>query len=198
MREGLRLLADEHRIERRVGAGSFTHTFPSRHSSDRLLDFTNPAQDLLIQSTADVIGFRLWDHIPQPLQETFAFSPLSTAIAVFERLSVHAGQVRGLHTYFLPLHDGESLDAADAGGDIYELIETRFLRNVHSAVRAVSAVAADASSAEWLHVRVGSPLLFTESIVRGDDGEVLLVGYARHRHDRLTVTFAAERVHRVS
>jgi len=37
-------------------------------------------------------------------------------------------------------------------------------------------------------------VLFTESVVRSVEGEVLLVNYARHRHDQLTVTFTAERI----
>jgi GntR family transcriptional regulator len=193
VREGLRLLAEENRIERNVGAGSFTRAIPSRHSSDRLLDFTNPAQDLPVQATADVIGFRLLTEIPVRLREVFGLSDLSTSLAVFERRSVHLGQLRGLHTYYLPLRNGETVTAADAAGDIYELIETRFGREVHSAIRAVSAVAADPSSAALLNAPVGAPLLFTESIVRASDGEVLLVNYARHRHDQLTLTFRAER-----
>jgi GntR family transcriptional regulator len=194
VREGLRLLAEEALIERHAGAGSFVRAIPSRHSSDRLLDFTNPAQDSPIYSAAEVIGFRVLSDIPAQLRAMFELADLSTSLVIFERRSIHAGKLRGLHTYYLPLHAGEVVVEADAAGDIYELIETRFGRRVHSAVRAVSAVAADPSSAALLNTPPGAPVLFTESVVRSVEGEVLLVNYARHRHDQLTVTFTAERI----
>jgi GntR family transcriptional regulator len=193
VRHALQLLADENRIERNVGAGSFLRAIPSRHVSDLLRDFTDLAQEQPLPATADVVGFRLLDDVPEGLREVFSLLPDVSTVAVFERRSIRGGIVRGLHTYYLPLRAGETMVKEQAAGDVYKFIETTLGRTIYSAERAVSAVAADESSAALLKTSVGAPLLFTESIVRDDEGRVQLVIYARHLHDQLTLTFSARR-----
>lgn len=193
VRESLQLLADEDRVARKARSGTFTRAAPPRHSSDRLFDFTNVLQDEPVRATAEVIGFRLLSDIPLQMRKVFELSLSHTQLAVFERRSLHEGEVRGLHTYYVPLRDDESMTRDDVAGDIYGLIETRFGRRVDCAMRAVSAIAADASSAALLEIPLGAPLLFTESVVRAVDGEVLIVNYSRLRPDKLTLTFHATR-----
>jgi GntR family transcriptional regulator len=193
VRESLQLLADEDRVDRARRTGTITRATPPRHSSDRLLDFTIRTQDEPVRATAQVIGFRLVTEIPVDIWRVFELPSLTDRLAMFERRSIHEGEVRGLHTYYVPLRRNESMTRDDVAGDIYGLIETRFGRRVHSAMRAVSAIAADASSASLLETAVGAPLLFTESVVRAENSEVLMINYSRVRHDKLTLTFLATR-----
>jgi len=193
VREALQLLVGERRVQRNVGSGSFAHAVPNRSPFDRIIDFSKADLDLPANAVARTIGSRTLAEAPPAMREALRL-PVDTSLAIFERIVLREAVPVELRTYFLPLRSGEAITEEDSVGDVYELIEARFGRPIRSAMRAVSAMAADPSSADLLAVPVGSPLLFMESRLVGDDGAVLLVTFGRHRPDQITVTFRAERV----
>jgi|tagenome__1003787_1003787.scaffolds.fasta_scaffold20366119_1 GntR family transcriptional regulator len=193
VREALYLLALEGRIERTVGSGSFARAVPDRSPFDRIVDFSKAEHDIPVDTSSTVVGLRTLTDVPDAMRQALGL-PAGVSLAIFERL-VWADDVPiELRTYYLPLRDDQEITPPDVQGDLYELIETRFGRPISNAYRAVSAVAADPSSSELLRVPPGSPVLFMESTLVDAEGQVLLVTYGRHRSDRVTVTFAAERI----
>jgi GntR family transcriptional regulator len=193
VREALQLLVGERRVQRNVGSGSFAHAVPNRSPFDRIIDFSKTDLDLPANAVARTIGFRTLAEAPPTMREALGL-PVGMSLAIFERIVLRDAVPVELRTYFMPLRAGEAVTEQDAVRDIYELIELRFARPIRCALRAVSAMAADPSSADLLAVPLGSPLLFMESRLVGEDGAVLLVTYGRHRPDQITVTFRAERV----
>jgi GntR family transcriptional regulator len=197
VREALNLLAEEGRIERNVGAGSFARVVPARKPFDRIVDFSKAEHDLPVDTSSSAVGFRTLTSVPETMRQALGLSE-GVSLAIFERVVWREGVPIELRTYFLPLCRGEEMTAADVQRDVYEVIEAGFGRLISGAHRAVSAVAADPSSAALLRVRPGSPLLFMESTLVDTEGRVVLVTYGRHRSDHVTVTFAAERIRPVT
>jgi len=193
VREALQLLADEGRIARHVGSGSFARMVPNRNAFDRIVDFSKADRDISADTRAETMGFRVLASVPETLREALRL-PDGVALAIFERLVTRDDVPVELRTHFLPLREGDHVAAEDVPGDVYELIEVRFGRPIARATRAVSALAADPSAAAALNVEVGSALLLMESTLVDAAGDVLMVTYGRHRSDRMTVTFSAERI----
>jgi GntR family transcriptional regulator len=193
VREALHLLADEGRIERNVGSGSFARMVPARNPFDRIVDFSKADRDIRADTRAESMGFRMLSSVPETLRDALRL-PEGVALAIFERIVRRDDVPVELRTHFLPLREGDHMTAEDVLGDVYELIEVRFRRPIARATRAVSALAADPSSADVLKVELGSPLLLMESTLVDAAGDVVMVTYGRHRSDRMTVTFSAERI----
>jgi len=192
VRDALAILVEEQRVSRQVGSGSFVRGVPGRSAFDRIVDVSTiddpePGGDVVSGN-----GFRILDPVPPGIAQALDLG-WAGPLAVFERVVARAGTPIELRTYFLPLRTGEVITEQDVDADVYQLIEARLGRSIRTAVRAVSATAADAGSADALGIAPGSPVLFMESRLQGPDGGVVLVTFGRHRSDRMTVTFTATR-----
>ncbi len=131
--------------------------------------------------------------MPTGLRTTLGLSESCRRLAVFERVTAMAGVPSDLRTFLLPLPEGLLVDVRACSSDVYLYMEQSLGITIDSGSRAVSAIAADASSAVLLQVPEGSPVLFMESRLFDPAGDIVLITYGRHNKDSLTVTFRAER-----
>ncbi len=193
IREAFGLLVSEGRVERQVGSGSFSRTVPVRYPFDRIVEGSTIEDERRPLRSQRLLGFRILESIPAGLQSTLGLPESCHRLAVFERLTAMAGVPSDLRTFLLPLPDTLLVDTNACVADVYLYMEQSLGITIHSGSRAVSAIAADASSAALLEVAEGSPVLFMESRLFNPAGDIVLITYGRHSKDSLTVTFRAER-----
>ncbi|MBV9595030.1 MAG: GntR family transcriptional regulator [Actinobacteria bacterium] len=193
VREAFGLLVAEGRVERQVGAGSFSRRVPARYPFDRIVEGTTIQDELHDRRRSKLLGFRVLDEVPDGLRSTLGFAVACRRLAVFERISGIDGMPTELRTYLLAVPDGVEVDRAACVADVYGYIEDAFGRHIAGGTRAVSAMVADESTALHLNVPPGSALLFMESRLEDENGDVVLITFGRHRNDHLTVTFRTVR-----
>lgn len=192
VRDALAILVEEQRVSRQVGSGSFVRGVPGRSAFDRIVDVSTIEDPSAEGDVVSGNGFRILDPVPPGIAQALDL-PAGCTLAVFERVVLRAGSPIEVRTYFLPLRAGELVTEQEVEADVYRVIEARLGRGIHTAVRAVSATAADPGSAQVLGIAPGSPVLLMESRLQTRDGEVVAVTFGRHRSDRMTVTFTATR-----
>lgn len=193
IREAFGLLVAEGRVERQVGAGSFSRSVPPRYPFDRIIDGASIRDERHDRRGARLLGFRVLEEVPNGLRSTLGLPASCHRLAVFERLTVMDAIPSELRTYLLAIPDGIEIDQDACAGDVYNYMEEQLGVYIAGGTRAVSAMTADASSALHLGVPEASALLFMESRLYDDAGEAVLITFGRHRNDQLTVTFRTER-----
>lgn len=184
VRLALQALADENRVQRSVGAGTYTTNVHERSRFDLLIDSVpvvggDPRSELVI------LGWKVSSDLPDTI--THGMPADTSALVVFERLSTFAGVPRQLRTYYLALRPGEEFSRDDARRDVYDILEHRFGHGTLGADRRISAVAADESTASALGVTQGTPMLYIDTTVFNERGDTVLLSHARYRSDMVNV-----------
>lgn len=190
-RLALQMLADERLIDRTVGVGTYVMSDPSRWRTDHLVDAL-VVRDAGAMRWERLVGWRITTSIPLAMRTEF--DPSVKRLAIFERVFSYNGTPGSLRTYHVPLRGEDVFEPADAHGDIFEVLETRFGHRGLRASRTISAIAADASAAEVLEVRRGDPLLLIATIVRSPSGDIVLSYSGRQRTDVVRIGLEPERV----
>ena len=193
IREAFALLVAEGRVERQVGSGSFSREVPPRYPFDRIVEGSSIDDDRSPLRSQRLLGFRTIESVPPGLRVTLGLPETCGRLAVFERVTAYGGVPTDLRTFLLPIPVGLLIDINACAADVYLYMEQVLGVVIDGGSRAVSAIAADPSSAALLGVPELSPLLFMESRLYDPSGNIVLISYGRHSKDALTVTFRAER-----
>lgn len=110
--------------------------------------------------------------------------PKSQVIKI-KRLRIADNETISLSTTFLPYNlfpDLVNYNLVDQS--LYELLETKYKIKIVRGRRSLEAVLADEEKAKLLKVRIGSPLMYLNSISYKEDGEPIEYFKAFHRGDR--------------
>jgi GntR family transcriptional regulator len=193
IREAFGLLVAEGRVERQVGTGSFSRDVPARYPFDRIVEGSSIQDELHGRRQTRLLGFRVLEDVPDGLRSTLGLPESCRRLAVFERVGRVDGWPTELRTYLMAVPDGVEVDEEACQGDVYGYMENALGLRIVGGTRAVSAMVADESSAAHLGVPVASALLFMESRLHDERGDIVLITFGRHRNDYLTVTFRTER-----
>ena len=164
MRKAIDELAAENLLVRRQGKGTFVATHAAEHVQFRFLRLTPDAGGAAGMSRrlidcrrerapADLAGaLRL--RVGEPVVRVRRVLSFEGAPVVFDEIWLPAALFRGLTVERLAAHPGP----------MYGLFETEFGVRMIRAEEKIRAVAADASSAPWLDVAEGAPLLSVERL----------------------------------
>lgn len=188
-RAALKLLATDHSVQRVAGIGTYARDEPRRWRSDRLRDSPSYPH---FQTQATLVGWHVEYVIPEPMRA--GFSPDADRMAIFEKRQAYQGVPGLLRTFFVPLRPADSLGPEDASEDLLGILEDRFGHRPLRAERIITAIAADESAATQLEVPVGSPLLFIQTAVYGQDGSLVLLYFVRQRGEIVQLAVEPERV----
>src|SRR5258706_7282991 len=85
VREALNLLAEEGRIERNVGSGSFARVVPDRKPFDRIIDFSKAEHDIPVDTSSSSLGLRTLPRVPETMRQALGLAH-EVSLAIFERL----------------------------------------------------------------------------------------------------------------
>ncbi|MFD6883427.1 GntR family transcriptional regulator [Rhodococcus sp. NPDC060084] len=184
VRLALQALADENRVQRSVGAGTYTTNVHERSRFDLLID-SIPVAGGDPRSELVILGWKVTSDLPESISVDMPAD--TSALVIFERLSTFAGVPRQLRTYYLALRPGEEFTREDASRDVYDIIEHRFGHGTLGADRRISAVGADESAASALGVAQGTPILYIDTTVFNERRETVLLSHARYRSDMVNV-----------
>ena len=111
--------------------------------------------------------------------------PAEADLFCIRRLRLANGEPIGYHIAYLPRFVAEQINtqALEEGGSL------RYLRNVppmhnSKAARTIEATAASGLEIEYLHMKLGEPVLQIERLLTAEDGTPLELLWASYRGDR--------------
>lgn len=171
VRQALDQLVADHVVVRRRGSGTYVS---SRAKGSRRLSRLGPFHDEVgIDQRAVRTDVKAQSAVvpPEEVREQLGLKPGQKAVRLV-RLRIVERVPAAIQESWLPLTLAPGL-ARDklVGGSLYRTLVERWDVRLRYAEVEISAAAADAEQAEWLQVAVGSPLVTTNRLTFGGEGE---------------------------
>ncbi|MCW2678527.1 MAG: yvoA 3 [Modestobacter sp.] len=182
-RDALDLLKVEGLVERIQGSGTFIVNGKSRHRFDRVHSL-HDSQSAPRRLEARFITVTSVDA-PGPVAMQLGLAGGSRC-TLLEFVTTVEGSPVSMTTSYMRPDVGSLIGEQDFSGDFYQLLESLGIR-VAFAEQSVEAVAAESSSAHYLDIAVGAPVLLFRRRLVGNDGAVVEVGFVRFRGDRISL-----------
>lgn len=194
VRQALRELELEGLIYRRKGKGSYV--LEPKISGGLAQKLAGFYQDMAERGHRPISEVLRQAVIPAPakIAQQLEINP-GTPVVELQRLRFVRDEPIVLVTSYLPHGLCPGLENVDfKAQSLYAYLETTYQLIIASGRRYIEAVAADEHEAKLLHVEVGAPLIFLDSVSYLEDNTPIEYYHALHRSDRTRLEVALVRI----
>lgn len=186
VRQAFSELVAEGHIVRRAGQGTFVNDRKIRRDTRwALQDFNREMRQYGIEPKTQILSLDVIEG--KPYQSGKLAVPTGTALVFLRRLRFAGGWPLVVQNSYLPLELVKGLEQM-AGElereSLHMIIEREFNKSFSSAERSVEAIPAPEIEANHLRIAPGSPMLYSETVWRVDDGSLVELAQEWYRGDR--------------
>ena len=183
-RHALSVLEREGVVHRRRGAGTFVA--PPKIHFNKLMSFTEQMSGRNLAARSKVVHFEPTEAEPEVAARLAL--PSGSRLLKIERLRLGAEDAFAIETCYLPAIEFPGLTRSQLErGSLFSLLEQEHATQLSYADEEIDATAADARSAQLLHIDRGSPLLRIRQVLYSTKAKPVMYVMGLYPSDRHTL-----------
>lgn len=180
IRQAMQLLVNDGTLVRRRGKGTFVAK-ARLDAAPRLMSLTEEMREKGFSLTSQVVAKKI--IVPPDYVATRLGLGANEQVLYLRRVRFLEGEPAFLFTSYLPCSLGIRLDD-DFSGSLYELLESKYGITIHVSDITIEAGPADPVEAQYLGIKIGTPVLRDVRVSYSQDGVPVEYLEGSFRHDR--------------